>query len=121
MQIGVVGLGRMGGNIVRRLMQHCTKRPSTTATPRRSKCCPAKAPWARAGFKSSRASSRSRATDDVTEGTVRELSGPLEPGDVILDGGKDDIRRAGMLKQRGLHYVDVGTNRGVLGLERAIA
>jgi hypothetical protein len=97
-----------------------TKRPSTTATPRRSKCCPAKAPWARAGFKSSRASSRSRATDDATE-AVRELSGLLELGDVILDGGKDDIRRAGMLKQRGLHYVDVGTNRGVLGLERAIA
>jgi 6-phosphogluconate dehydrogenase len=58
---------------------------------------------------------------DITEGTVRELSGLLEPGDVILDGGKDDIRRAGMLKQRGLHYVDVGTNRGVWGLERAIA
>jgi 6-phosphogluconate dehydrogenase len=59
---------------------------------------------------------------EITEDAIRELGGLLEPGDVVIDGGntfwKDDIRRAAALKQRGLHYVDVGTSGGVWGLER---
>jgi len=53
----------------------------------------------------------------VTDDTIRRLGELLDTGDVIIDGGntfwKDDIRRAAALKQRGLHYVDVGTSGGV--------
>jgi 6-phosphogluconate dehydrogenase len=58
----------------------------------------------------------------VTDDTIRRLGELLDSGDVIIDGGntfwQDDIRRAAALKQRGLHYVDVGTSGGVWGLER---
>ncbi len=59
---------------------------------------------------------------EITERAIHELGLMLQPGDVVIDGGntfwKDDIRRAASLKQRGLHYVDVGTSGGVWGLER---
>jgi 6-phosphogluconate dehydrogenase len=58
----------------------------------------------------------------ITEDAIGELGRLLQPGDVVIDGGntfwKDDIRRAAALRQRGLHYVDVGTSGGVWGLER---
>jgi len=58
----------------------------------------------------------------VTDDTIRRLGELLDGGDVVIDGGntfwKDDVRRAAALKQRGLHYVDVGTSGGVWGLER---
>jgi len=58
----------------------------------------------------------------VATGMVRELADLLDPGDTIIDGGnsyfKDDVRRAGELAPRGVHYVDVGTSGGVWGLER---
>jgi 6-phosphogluconate dehydrogenase len=58
----------------------------------------------------------------VTEGAIGELSRLLEAGDTIIDGGntfwKDDVRRAGELRAKGLHYLDVGTSGGVWGLER---
>jgi len=59
---------------------------------------------------------------DITESSVRELASQMEADDVIIDGGnssyRDDIRRAGELRERGIHYVDVGTSGGVYGLER---
>ena len=59
---------------------------------------------------------------DITESSVRELASRMEADDVIIDGGnssyRDDIRRAGELRERGIHYVDVGTSGGVYGLER---
>jgi 6-phosphogluconate dehydrogenase len=58
----------------------------------------------------------------ATEGTVMKLASLMEPGDTIIDGGnsyyKDDVRRAGLLKAKGIHYVDVGTSGGVWGIER---
>jgi 6-phosphogluconate dehydrogenase len=58
----------------------------------------------------------------ATEGTVMKLASLMEPGDTIIDGGnsyyKDDVRRAGALKAKGIHYVDVGTSGGVWGIER---
>jgi 6-phosphogluconate dehydrogenase len=58
----------------------------------------------------------------ATEAAIAELSGMLQPGDTIIDGGntfwKDDIRRARELKGKGLHYLDAGTSGGVWGLER---
>jgi 6-phosphogluconate dehydrogenase len=57
-----------------------------------------------------------------TEAAVAEIAQLMQPGDTIIDGGnsfyKDDIRRAAMLEERGIHYVDVGTSGGVWGLER---
>jgi 6-phosphogluconate dehydrogenase len=59
---------------------------------------------------------------DPTEKTVMALAEKLEAGDIIIDGGnsmwKDDIRRSKILKQKGIHYIDVGTSGGVWGLER---
>jgi len=59
---------------------------------------------------------------EVTENTILELAKLCEPGDTLIDGGnsyfKDDVRRAKLLKERGLFYVDVGTSGGVWGLER---
>jgi 6-phosphogluconate dehydrogenase len=59
---------------------------------------------------------------EITEKTIRQLGGMLESGDVIVDGGnafyKDDIRRAGELKAKGIDYIDCGTSGGVWGLER---
>jgi 6-phosphogluconate dehydrogenase len=59
---------------------------------------------------------------DPTEQTVQALARKIEPGDVLIDGGnsyfKDDVRRSKQLKDKGIHYVDVGTSGGVWGLER---
>jgi len=129
MQIGVVGLGRMGGNIARRLMQHEHEAVVYDRDAKAVKALSGKGAVGADGLEElTRKLKKPRAVwlmlpaGDITEGAVRELGGLLEPGDVILDGGnsfwKDDIRRAGMLKQRGLHYVDVGTSGGVWGLER---
>lgn len=130
MQIGLVGLGRMGGNIVRRLMtkgQHQVVVYDTNA----------KAVTDLAGHGATGSSS----LDDlvrklsaprvvwvmlpagkVTEETIETLGRAMETGDTIIDGGntfwQDDVRRARNLKERGIHYVDVGTSGGVWGLER---
>jgi len=62
---------------------------------------------------------------DVVEKTVTSLARLLEPGDAIIDGGnsyyKDDVRRAGILQERGIHYLDVGTSGGTWGLQRGYA
>jgi 6-phosphogluconate dehydrogenase len=129
MQLGMIGLGRMGGNIVRRLLlaghaavvydrspEAVEKLASEGATPSDGLenfvaaltvprvawvMLPAGAP-----------------TDD----TVMRLAKLMSPGDIIIDGGnsyyKDDIRRAKALEPLGIHYVDVGTSGGVWGLER---
>src|SRR4030088_3201406 len=59
---------------------------------------------------------------DPTEQTVQKLAQHMQSGDAIIDGGnsyfKDDVRRANQLKDKGIHYVDVGTSGGVWGLER---
>ena len=59
---------------------------------------------------------------EITENTVKQLGGLLEPGDTIIDGGnaffQDDVRRAKAMKRKGIHYVDCGTSGGVWGLER---
>ena len=58
----------------------------------------------------------------ITEATIDALAKLMQPGDVIIDGGntfwQDDVRRGKALKERGLHYVDVGTSGGIWGIER---
>ena len=128
MQIGLIGLGRMGANIARRLMRHghAVVAYDRTAT--------SVSELAAAGGKPAKdidalvqALAAPRAVwvmlpaGEATETTIERLGGMLAPGDTVIDGGntfwKDDIRRARTLKARGLHYIDVGTSGGVLGAE----
>lgn len=129
MQLGLVGLGRMGANMVRRLEKgghKCTVFDLNADNVKK--------------LVSEGADGASSLEDLVkklpsprviwvmvpagkpTETTVQTLAGVMEKGDVIIDGGnsfyKDDIRRAAQFAQKGLHYVDAGTSGGVWGVER---
>jgi len=129
MQIGIIGLGRMGGNIARRLMRHGH---GAIVCDRDSKAVAALVADGAVGVSGFdqlvKKLSRPRAVwmmlpaGKITETAIAQLGALLEPNDVILDGGnsfwKDDIRRAATLKERNIHYVDVGTSGGVWGLER---
>jgi 6-phosphogluconate dehydrogenase len=129
MQIGVIGLGRMGGNISRRLIKNghevvvydhdakavaALSHDGATGAGGLDKLVqqlrPPRAVWVMlpAG----------KITDDV----ISELAKLLAAGDIVLDGGntfwRDDIRRAKMLKARNIHHIDVGTSGGIWGLDR---
>jgi 6-phosphogluconate dehydrogenase len=129
MQIGIIGLGRMGGNITRRLVRHGHEAIVYDREPEAMKALADERIVPAAGLEELvRKLSKPRAVwvmlpaGEITEGLIRELGLLLQPDDVVIDGGntfwKDDIRRAAALKQHGLHYVDVGTSGGVWGLER---
>ena len=129
MQIGMIGLGRMGGNIARRLMQHGHE---AIVYDRDAKAVAALTHHGATGTAGLdelvRRLRRPRAVwvmlpaGKITETTIGELADRLEPEDIVLDGGnafwKDDIRRAKALRKRDIHYVDVGTSGGIWGLER---
>jgi 6-phosphogluconate dehydrogenase len=129
MQIAIVGLGRMGGNIARRLMKHGHE---AVVWDRDDKAVSGLAGEGATGassledvvskLKAPRAVWVMLPAGDPTEQTVKTLSGLLSKGDIVIDGGntfyKDDIRRAKSLREKGIHYVDVGTSGGVWGLER---
>jgi 6-phosphogluconate dehydrogenase len=129
MQLAMIGLGRMGANMARRLMRgghevvaYNRTRESIDALAREGaipayglaeavgKLDPPRVAWVMVP------------AGEATESTVRELGGLCARGDVVVDGGnsyfKDDVRRAGELAARGIHYVDAGTSGGVWGLER---
>ncbi len=128
MQLGMIGLGRMGANMVRRLIkgghecvvfdvspqavQELTKERATGATDL-------------AGFVSKLSKPRAvwlMVPAAVVDRTIASLLPLLDAADILIDGGNsyyvDDIRRAGELAVRKIHYVDVGTSGGVWGLER---
>ena len=128
MQIGMIGLGRMGANMVRRLL----KNEQTCVVFDRS-------PNAVHDLVKEKATGATSLADLVTkldrpraiwlmvpaavvDETIGELSPLLERGDIIIDGGNsyyvDDIERAKGLRSLGIHYVDVGTSGGIWGLER---
>jgi 6-phosphogluconate dehydrogenase len=129
MQLGMVGLGRMGANIVRRLMRDGHRCAGTDVD---AGVVSALSAEGMAGASSAeelvQALEPPRAVwvmvpaGEVTERAVAELGSLLAPGDTIVDGGNtryhDDIRRARELSERGIHYVDCGTSGGVFGLER---
>jgi 6-phosphogluconate dehydrogenase len=129
MQLGMIGLGRMGGNIVRRLMRHGH---TTVVYDKDAKAVGGLAKEGAAGagsleeFVSKLEKPRTAwimlPAGHITEGTIDALSKLMEKGDVIIDGGntfwQDDVRRGKALKARGIHYVDVGTSGGVWGIER---
>src|ERR1700693_5746223 len=128
MQLGMIGLGRMGANMVRRLqraghqcvafdrnaesVKQVTRDGATAATSLDDlvkKLQTPRAVWL-------------MVPAAVVDATLTELAGKLEPGDIVVDGGNsyyiDDIRRAKELDAKGIRYVDVGTSGGVWGLER---
>jgi 6-phosphogluconate dehydrogenase len=128
MQLGMIGLGRMGSNMVRRLLaqgQECIVHDAHAE---------AAAPLAKEGAVAAKSLDeflsklkKPRAVwmmipAAVVDSMIEQLAGRLEKGDILIDGGNsyyhDDIRRAAELKARGIHYVDVGTSGGVWGLER---
>ena len=128
MQLGMIGLGRMGANIVRRLMRGghtCVvfdvnaasidalaaegATPAHTLEEFAQKLEKPRAAWI-------------MVPAGVTEQTIDQLTQHFEPGDIIIDGGnsyyRDDVDRAAALKAKGFHLVDCGTSGGVWGLER---
>jgi 6-phosphogluconate dehydrogenase len=130
MQIGMIGLGKMGGNMSRRLMRaghHCVVYARSAET--------------RAALAKDGATAAASLADlvtalgeaprtvwlmlpagQVTDDTVTTLCGLLAEGDIVVDGGnsfyKDDIRRAKLLAAKGVRYVDCGTSGGVWGIDR---
>jgi 6-phosphogluconate dehydrogenase len=129
MQLGVVGLGRMGGNIVRRLARNGHRCVVFDRDPAAMGALASDGASASDNLEQLvQRLARPRAVwvmlpeGEITEATVARLGELLEPDDVIIDGGnayyRDDVRRAKALKARGIHYVDAGTSGGVWGLER---
>jgi len=129
MQLGMIGLGRMGANLVRRLVRQghdCVVFDQNAATV--------------TGLVGEKIAGSNDLADlvakltrprhvwvmlpagEITEATVAELGTLLEAGDTIIDGGnaffQDDVRRAREMKEKGIHYLDCGTSGGVWGLER---
>lgn len=129
MQMGMIGLGRMGGNMVRRLMRGGHECVGYSRTPEEITKLSGEGMVGATSLEEFTAKLRAPRVAWVmvpagaaTEETVRELGSRFSKGDVIIDGGnsyfKDDVRRAQMLAETGIHYVDAGTSGGVWGLER---
>lgn len=129
MQLGMIGLGKMGANMVRRLLRGGHQCVVFHTNPDRVR------PFAQEGATATtsldefvRALTKPRAAwvmvpaGDPTEQTVLALSQRMDADDIIIDGGnsyyKDDVRRAQVLRERGIQYVDVGTSGGVWGPHR---
>jgi 6-phosphogluconate dehydrogenase len=130
MQIGVIGLGRMGGNISRRLMRAGHECVVFDANPKASEALAKEGATPAESLRgmASALGDRPRAVwvmlpaGRITEETIEQLGGILAPGDAVVDGGnsfyKDSIRRAKELAAKGVHFIDCGTSGGVWGLTR---
>jgi len=128
MQLGMIGLGRMGANMVRRLMEGghaCVVFDRSRAAV--TELVKEKVIGATSLAEFVKKLRKPRAVwlmvpAGVVDGSISELIPLLDPGDILIDGGNsyyvDDIRRAKELAAKGVHYVDVGTSGGVWGLER---
>jgi 6-phosphogluconate dehydrogenase len=129
MMIGMVGLGKMGANMAKRLMRGGHKVVVSDLNPANVQQIAADGAIASASMDDMVAKLAAPRVvwlmipaGDPTEKTVLALAEKLQRGDIMIDGGnsyfKDDVRRAKMLAPRGIEYVDVGTSGGVWGLER---
>ena len=129
MQLGIIGLGRMGGNIARRLMKHghatvvYDKDPKAVAALSSEGSLGAAA---LADFVGKLTKPRTvwvmLPAGKITESTIHDIAALMDADDIIIDGGntfwQDDVRRGKALKERGIHYIDVGTSGGVWGIDR---
>ena len=129
LELGIIGLGRMGGNIARRLLDDGHQIVGHNRTPE-----PVAALVAQGGTGAGSAAELISLLEPpravwlmlpagtITEAVMWEVAAALEPGDTIIDGGNthyaDDIRRASELQTRGIDYLDCGTSGGIFGLER---
>jgi 6-phosphogluconate dehydrogenase len=129
MQLAMVGLGRMGANMTRRLMHGGHKLVVSDLSPDAVKQLAGEGAIGSTSLDdlvgkltAPRAAWVMVPSGDPTEKTVQTLLARMDKGDTIIDGGnsffKDDVRRAEMCAAKGVHYVDVGTSGGVWGLER---
>src|SRR6266481_454207 len=128
MQLGMIGLGRMGANMVRRLLKAGHQGAVFDMSPKAvEELVQEKAVGATSLADLVKKLAKPRAVwlmvpAAVVDQTISELVPLLEQGDILIDGGNsyyvDDLRRAKELAQKGIHYVDVGTSGGVWGLER---
>ncbi len=128
MQLGMIGLGRMGANLVRRLMRDGHRCVAYDRNPDAVKSLAAEGAAGSeslADFVAKLDKPRAiwiMVPAGVVEGTLSQLRPLLEPGDMVIDGGNsyylDDITRAKDLKRAGIHYIDCGTSGGVWGLDR---
>jgi len=128
MQLGMLGLGRMGANIVRRLMKaghECVVYDSTQDAVEKLAGEGATGSTDLDDFISKLEAPRAvwvMVPAAVVDGVIQDLAERLQPGDIIIDGGnsfyKDDMAHARELGTRGIHFVDIGTSGGVWGLER---
>ena len=129
MQIGMVGLGRMGGNMARRLMRGGHEVVAYATDPAAVKQISSEGATGVSTLDDLVARLAQPRTawvmvpaGEATEQVVMELAKRMSRGDVIIDGGnsfyKDDVRRKKMVEPQGIHYIDAGTSGGVWGLER---
>jgi 6-phosphogluconate dehydrogenase len=129
MELGVVGLGRMGSNIARRLMRDGHRCVVSDLDPDAVDALGAEGATATANLEALAAALAPPRVvwlmvpaGDATEAALREAAEHLGSGDIVIDGGnthhRDDVRRAQELDERGIRYVDCGTSGGVYGLER---
>src|SRR6266446_3934318 len=128
MQLGMIGLGRMGANMVRRLIvggHQCVVYDRASAAVQELVKEQATGAASLAEFAAKLTKPRAvwlMVPAAVVDQTIADLVPHLEAGDILIDGGNsyyvDDIRRAGELAPKGINYVDVGTSGGVWGLER---
>jgi 6-phosphogluconate dehydrogenase len=129
MRLGMVGLGKMGANMTRRLMRGGHEVVVTDLSADNVKHLSGEGAIASSGLDDfvSKLGKPKIAwlmvpAGDPTEKTVQALAQKMQPGDILIDGGnsyyKDDVRRSTELKAKGIHYLDVGTSGGVWGLDR---
>src|SRR6201984_36233 len=128
MQLGMIGLGRMGANMVRRLLRAGHESVVFDMSPKAvQELVQEKAVGASTLAEFVKKLTKRRAVwlmvpAGVVDKTIADLASLLEPGDILIDGGNsyyvDDIRRAKDLSSKEIHYVDVGTSGGIWGLER---
>jgi 6-phosphogluconate dehydrogenase (decarboxylating) len=129
MQLGMVGLGRMGANMTRRLMRGGHTMVVSDLSADAVKGIAGEGAVASSSLDdlvgkltAPRAAWIMVPSGDATEKTVQALLGTMKAGDTIIDGGnsyfKDDVRRAKLCAAKGVHYIDVGTSGGVWGIDR---
>jgi 6-phosphogluconate dehydrogenase len=129
MQLGMVGLGKMGANMTRRLIRGGHELVVSDLSPDAVKGLVGEGAVGSASIdefvgklKAPRAAWVMVPAGGPTEKTVQALADRMQAGDTIIDGGnsyfKDDVRRAEQLRSKGIHYVDVGTSGGIWGIDR---